>query len=402
MNESTVDGAASPFVRRVLQGHSVETRVALADEMLLFTLSAHDWDFAIGSYFDRGRQAFVAQSQIERHFLAGHELVETLEFASGFGRATRFLLQLHGPDALWTTDIQKEAVEFQKNILGCQTVSPALAPADFNPGRNFDCVLAHSFFSHIPQHRFGEWMEALNDCVAPDGILVFSVHDESLLESGAGESGITFASLSESNRLNAAEYGTTWVSPDYVGNVIQKHCSGRSMVRWPRGLANFQDLYIVFGEHSSVGLPAFDQGPFGFASIARMAGADLDLIGWASHWNPARSVARIVVEIGGHVLGETEFFFPRQDVVDHLADPRHLNSGWHLRMELPRMCSAQTDVVAIRAISDLGTESFLYLGTVADLLLASCRSELAASGRLRTLFLDQDQNDPLEELYRSR
>jgi SAM-dependent methyltransferase len=318
-----------------------------------------------------------------------------LEFAAGFGRVTRFLATWHGAQRVTAAEIQKPATEFLSEQFGVRTLlSPAHA-ADFDPQRRFAVVVAHSFFSHTPEHALREWLGRLYELVQPGGVLVFSVHDESLIApEDRHQSGLTFRPVSESDRLQSALYGSTWVSAGFVEAAVRAECPGATLHRWPRGLTNYQDLYVASERPIAPGV-VLDQGPFGFFSITRMRGEELDLIGWAAHRDPARSVDAIVVSINGRVVDETKSFFARSDVVTLTGEERHRVSGWRSRFRLPEGCSQSTDVLLIKAPSDTGAETILYVGTIANALLESCRAELAAAGRESVVFPTEDTPDEL-------
>jgi SAM-dependent methyltransferase len=369
-----IQAGENPLVRELLRGTAVDTTIHPRDEMLLHDLEDHDWDFALTSYFLRGLETMSVHSQLLAHFLDGGRDIDMLDFAAGFGRVTRFFAAYHTPRRVIASDIQAEAVEFQRSQFGVEAYLSSNNPSEFNLRRTVRCVVALSFFSHVPPARFEEWLAALAKPLDADGILIFSVHDESLLDASHRDaSGITFERTSESDRLDPADYGTTWVSEDYVRGAVASSCARRSVARFPRGLASFQDVYVVH-DGKQAGTFDFDQGPFGFASIARLFGDELHLVGWASHRNPARRVAAIVIELQRDIVARVESFFPRRDVVEHLGDDRHLHSGWHARLRIPARASHQTDVLIVKAISDLGVATVLYAGTIAGLLLDSYRA----------------------------
>ncbi|HEY3055805.1 MAG TPA: class I SAM-dependent methyltransferase, partial [Thermoanaerobaculia bacterium] len=353
---------------------AVDATIHPRDEMLLHDLKDHDWDFALTSYFLRGLETASVHSQLLAHFLDGRRDIDLLDFAAGFGRVTRFFAAHHTPQRIVASDIQAEAVEFQLRQFGVHAVLSSNNPADFKLHRNVQCVVALSFFSHVSPSRFEQWLAALAKPLDANGILVFSVHDESLLDADRRDrSAITFEHTSESDRLDSSEYGTTWVSEQYVREAVARSCPERSVVRLPRGLGSFQDLYVIH-DGKRTGMFDFDQGPFGFASIARLFGDEFHLVGWASHQNPARRVREVVIELQRDVVARVESFFPRRDVVEHLGDDRHLRSGWHARFRVPETASHLTGILIVKAVSDLGVATILYAGTIAGLLLASCRA----------------------------
>jgi tetratricopeptide (TPR) repeat protein len=313
---------------------------------------------------------------------------------------TRFLALFHGPEKVTAADIQAPAVRFLEQHLGVRTLlSPPRAHA-FAPGRTFGMVVAHSFFSHMPERSFREWLERLYRLVQPGGALVFSVHDDSLIINPADRdpSGITFRPISETNRLHGEVYGSTWVSANFVENAVRTSCAGAALLRWPRGLRNFQDLYVV-SDRPIDPTTVLDQGPSGFFSISRVKGDVVELIGWAAHSNPERAVTAIVVSINGKQAQLTTSFSARPDVVAHTGQIRHLKSGWRCQFRLPHRCSLGTDILTVTARSDTGVDSTLYVGTIAMALLERCRSELAAAGRESVIFRPETADDYEEKLF---
>ena len=85
--------------------------------------------------------------------------------------------------------------------------------------RRYDLVFVLSLFSHLPRGSWGRWLSVLWDAVAPGGLLVFSTHGvEAARRAGVtldGE-GYFFAASSESNAIDAQEYGTTFTDEDFV------------------------------------------------------------------------------------------------------------------------------------------------------------------------------------------
>ena len=69
---------------------------------------------------------------------------------------------------------------------------------------------------------FKKWLGKLYSFLAPKGLLVFSVHDQAVLPSDIAMpvTGFFFQPHSESRSLDKNQYGSTWVTEDFVRNVI--------------------------------------------------------------------------------------------------------------------------------------------------------------------------------------
>jgi SAM-dependent methyltransferase len=169
-----------------------------------------------------------------------------LDFAAGYGRVTRFLARRFPSAEITAAEVDPAAARFQERALGVEGLVSPREAADFAPGRAFDAVLAVSLFSHLPAARFGAWLARLWSCAAPGGILIFSTHGPALHGGEADWSkGIVFTGSSETQRLDPAEYGTTWVTEAFVAEAVRAGCPGGALTSLPFGLDGRQDLYAV-------------------------------------------------------------------------------------------------------------------------------------------------------------
>ena len=107
-------------------------------------------------------------------------------------------------------------------------------------------------FSHFSIDVWNLWLSRLYDLVEPSGLLIFSTMGPELLpREGADrylldENGFWFMPENETaGRLEASEYGTTFVSETWVSEQIKLHGVGELIGCYPKGLANWQDIYVV-------------------------------------------------------------------------------------------------------------------------------------------------------------
>lgn len=240
------------YVRRFDDaGSRLSTRIHPADEMYRFELTAEHRTPGVTAilYFATGMQIFKAVEEIVGWRFQGFGRVGSLlDFASGFGRSTRFLVRLLAHERITVAEIDPAAVRFQQETFGVHGVVPGTGPESLRLDGSFDVVLASSFFSHLPAARFEAWMARLYALVAPGGLLIFSVHGIGLLPPGEGEppSGIFFRPVSETLRLEGAEYGTSYVTPEFVRGVTERVAGGGArLLGFPLGLCGFQDLYVL-------------------------------------------------------------------------------------------------------------------------------------------------------------
>ncbi len=230
---------------------TVSTRIHPADEMYRFELATphRTAQAATLLYFTTGRQIFEAIEAVVGWRFRGFSGVGSLfDFASGYGRSTRFLVQALPPERITVAEIDPAAVRFQEETFGVRGVVPGADPESLRLERTFDVVVASSFFSHLPAARFEAWLARLHALVAPGGILIFSVHGMGLLPAGEAPppSGLAFRPVSETRRLEGAEYGTSYVTPEFVGGVAARVAGDDArLVALPVGLCGFQDLYVL-------------------------------------------------------------------------------------------------------------------------------------------------------------
>ncbi|NES05671.1 MAG: methyltransferase [Okeania sp. SIO2F4] len=230
----------------------INLKIHPQDEMYLYALKNTNGrkDEALLRYFSNGKRILDAVKQIVEWYFDGFENISSfLDFASGYGRFSRFLLQEIPIDKIWVSDIYPGAVEFQKQEFSVAGIVSTNAPEDYQINQKFDCIFACSFFSHTPQKTFTGWLEKLYSCLTENGILIFSTHDLSLMtiETDVEAEEIYFTPESESLFLKTEDYGVTYVGEKWVGKVIQKVTQGKG--KWhriKRGLCGYHDLYIVW------------------------------------------------------------------------------------------------------------------------------------------------------------
>ncbi|MFD2378071.1 class I SAM-dependent methyltransferase [Ottowia pentelensis] len=172
-----------------------------------------------------------------------------LEFASGHGRFTRHLVKAVGADRVTVSDVVADAVDFSRGTFGVQGFVSRAVPELLVWPRRHELVFVLSLFSHLPRGSWGRWLSVLWDAVAPGGLLVFSTHGiEAARRAGVnldGE-GYFFAASSESNAIDAQEYGTTFTSPAFVQARVAKLPDAPAVSRFaPQWFWNHQDAWVL-------------------------------------------------------------------------------------------------------------------------------------------------------------
>lgn len=172
-----------------------------------------------------------------------------LEFASGHGRFTRHLVKAIGAERVTASDVVPDAVDFARDTLHVQSFLSASRPEELSCPQRYDVVFVLSLFSHLPASSWMRWLTRLYDCVAPGGLLVFTTHGaEAVRRQGVAldSQGFFFAPSSESNAIDAQEYGTTFTSAEYVQSQIASHVGSDRLIRHaPTWFWHHQDAWVL-------------------------------------------------------------------------------------------------------------------------------------------------------------
>ena len=293
VGEAPFDPCASPevaaYVRDLagpsLAGGALETRIHPRDEMYGFELEAphRTSDIAAIRYFAVGNSvARTVQELVDWRFGAVSRVGALLDFAAGYGRTTRFLVRVLEAARITVAEIDEDAVRFQAETFGVRGVESTHDPGALSLAGPFDLVLAVSLFTHLPERRFEAWLGRLWSLVAPRGLLAFSTIGERALPGSVRmpSSGFAYAPRSETTRLSGDEYGTTWVTPDFVRRAAAAAAPGAGVAFHADGLVGAQDLYVL-ARGLSEGNPPLVRDPMGVLEWAAVEGGIAMARGWA-------------------------------------------------------------------------------------------------------------------------
>lgn len=351
---------------------ALDRAIPAADEMLAWADGHHGGSRqqALVTYFTGGLMAWRAVEAVLAWRFGEAGRPRVLDFASGWGRVTRFLVRRRPAADLTVSDIDAAAVAWQRRRFGVGGFPSVERPEDLATDERFDAVVCLSLFSHLPEATFRRWLARLVDLVAPGGLLLFSVHGESELLPGRAmpPSGHHFEPISESERLDKATYGSAWVSEAYVAAALAG--LGRPGLAWrrvPRGLWHLQDLYLVLpdgvlpdggADPAACRLPEEPRG--GLDGWSRTPAGEVELRGWAA--TAAAPARRVEVWLGGAPVAAAVPGTPRPDVAALLGEAAG-ESGW--TAVLPRREAARAgEVLVVVAESGDGTRGVLAAGTL--------------------------------------
>jgi len=351
----------------------INTAIHPDDQMLTHSIRIlEDVNQSVSQYFCVALQQYRALNRmLQLAFPQGLEDKLILDFACGYGRALRFLVQTYPANQVWASDIQQDAVTFVHDQFGVNAMVSDASPSQFLPGRKFNFIWVASLFTHLPEHLFRAWLVKLYDLLTDDGYLVFSVHDKAILPAGVrlDKNGFLFKPESEISELDSALYGTTHVSETFVRSALadmqlnQETC----YLRVPRGLADQQDLYVVPKRHASMDrFAAYRQGAWGWVEYAIANGVSSDaptvlayLSGWAKSLDHDASVEAVWAEVDG-TRYEGRLGIPRPDLAKAWASDFE-NYGWELRFPIAR---ASESFVSVFAQLSNGERGLIYFGAL--------------------------------------
>ena len=338
--------------------------IAVEDEMYLSALTNAGGDPAQAAirYYGNGLRIFQAVEQIANYYFGGwDEITNFLDFAGGYGRFTRFLANTIPSDRISVSDIYPEAVTFQTQQFQVNGIPSTLSPNEYKPGQTFHCILASSFFSHVPERNFTPWLKTLYNSLADGGLLIFSTHDVTLAPNpfALSESGIHFIPQSESRSLDSSVYGSTYVSEEFIQHSLNQVLGANATYyRIPKGLAEHQDLYLIAKNTTPDWSNfTFEHHPQGsLESIQLNSAGDWELKGRVSSLNANLSIQAIELRVNNKPIHRS---LPRPGTDREWSWVCHLN---HSQV-------SNEDIITINAINagDLALERTIACQTLEEL-----------------------------------
>jgi SAM-dependent methyltransferase len=351
------------------------------DDMFYFSVATVGFDhLGAMAYFRAGISINDTTRRIVEWRFGGFENVGSfLDFAAGYGRSTRFLVEHLKPDRICIGEIQTEALEFQAKEFGVATLQSTTDPADLAVDATFDVVFVASLFTHLPERTFGPWLRKVWECVGPGGVLIFSVHDEAINDVGAdlGDEGFAFLPTTEVASLSTTDYGTNMTTESWVRDQIKTWvgpAEAAQAVRLPRALCFMQDIWVICNGDWPTAELQYDCGPTGAVDEVRFANGTMYLRGWAADRGFAdqratsHAIKDVRIFVNGIECGVTRPTLDRRDVSAHLGRPndgRFIKSGWEATCAHPS--PGPDDIIAVVATCEHGAQFVVDAENVIDL-----------------------------------
>jgi SAM-dependent methyltransferase len=346
---------------RIPRWQELDRTIDERDDMLHFATSGifqYDFDESLLSYFQNG----LEQYQIIEHIAGwrGGPVRRMLDFASGYGRLTRFLIHEKLADEITVSDILEGGMEFQQKQFGVRTIVSTALPENFIAPETYDLIFVASLFTHLPPSTFTPWLRRLVELIEPEGLLIFTVHDESIAPEEHAGDGIKFANFSESRVLDTEQYGSTWVTESYVREQLAAIDPKLACVRMPRALSDWQDVYVT--SPSPIASVTLRRPPRGSFDECHIDADGIHLNGWATLFDELPD--RVEVRIDDDVVASTNTFTPRPDVAAWLNRPEAELSGWRCTIPHAAVRSFRYQTCTVSAYSQDNIERVLFLGTI--------------------------------------
>ena len=350
----------------------VQMAIHPQDEMYLFTLQKLQ-NARLGRQ-QYARQGLRIATTFERIadwcFPAASSTPTLLDFASGHGRATRFLAAHCGADRVWVSDIKEDAVAFCRSNFGVRGFVSTTVPEELKIEERFDLIFVSSLFSHLPRHLFHGWLLTLTRLLETGGVLAFSVHDSEMVNASLMPAdGYLFVPQSESRVLNADLYGTSYAANEFVVDAIRKAFGADVFIRClPKGLCRAQHLYIASRDPTRR-VESIPPGAdlVGYVDTCALAqGGQLQVTGWAACHDPADPVEWVTLEIDGVPIAQSATQSLRPDVAAAFANPAFARSGFDVRLGIHEPFSDKR-LLQVTAQTLRGARDVLFVSQLSEL-----------------------------------
>jgi SAM-dependent methyltransferase len=226
----------------------VDCRIHPDDDIYRFFAEYHGSLNPIRDYLADGwrslSELMVALERIDRPLLG---MRSVLEFASGFGRFTRHLAPLL-PGRVTCADVMPGSAEFLRDTFGVKAFASSMEPESLVFPERYDLIFVLSLFTHLPVPVWGRWLRVLAGALAPNGVLLFTVHNEQASRAAGiafDADGVRYLPSSESPSLGGDHYGTTFTTREAVERQVREALGRPPRAILPIAFWAGQDAVVV-------------------------------------------------------------------------------------------------------------------------------------------------------------
>jgi len=232
----------------------VSAEIHAEDLLFKFFTSMTPGEQSIVRYFESGHGDANQIYHTARSLVPETKDPRVLDFAAGFGRVSRHFSAIMPTARLSASDIHQAAVEFLRGVLAIDAIKSDGVPRKSSlPKDEFDFIFSLSFFSHMPDYRFLDWLRLLLSALKPNGYLLFTTHGDATMrqypqlaalydpEKGCGY-GVGLGT--DQTDIEGENYGTAITDFNYVAGKI-KQLPARMVTFRSAGWWGHQDEWII-------------------------------------------------------------------------------------------------------------------------------------------------------------
>jgi SAM-dependent methyltransferase len=112
-----------------------------------------------------------------------HATSRLLDFGCGWGRYLRIFRKDFAPDNMFGVDVDPDVLEICREH-GVQGNLQAIEPLGHLPYQDdfFDCIIAYSVFTHLPEHIHLHWVREIYRATKPGGVFVLTLEPARFLD----------------------------------------------------------------------------------------------------------------------------------------------------------------------------------------------------------------------------
>jgi hypothetical protein len=186
-----------------------------------------------------------------------------------------------------------------------------------------------------------------------------------LVADGGCSSSIVYHPMSETDRLDSAEYGTSYVTPEFVRETAPRAAgAGDRVLAFSRGLGGLQDLYVMLRPPlPDSGALRLSRCPLGTCDGSRIANGVVFLEGWVEGGAPGEPSPDVRLFLRESIAANSS-----AEAAPAAAPGPASRRRWSFAFPLPAV--APDDVVRVEARSSRGLASMLVIGSTRPYLPA--------------------------------
>lgn len=137
----------------------------------------------VGALHEAHRFMSVMATQWDKHGLALSDESVAVDFGSGWGRYTRFMLKHVHPDNLYGFEVNSSMVEHCRKAFGMANFLKvgSMPPSPLRSGM-VDLVFGYSVFSHLAPHCADAWIAEFARITRPGGLVLMTTQGRSFID----------------------------------------------------------------------------------------------------------------------------------------------------------------------------------------------------------------------------